>query len=179
MDYDLVNKVYLKGTLVCRPILKFDDYSNENILHFTVAVPRNKPMYNKGYNIDKYNYFYCVLYEKNHTLAVLNDLLNTLKRLDFVEIKGCLDNRLVKDVDKVGGVYTQNYRALNNFVSVVNTLNVAKVKDDRNPEAIKIEQQILNRIRNDFSWNTKVIVTKDALGKDFYGFDDKDNLPDY
>lgn len=178
MNYDDVNKVYLKGTILSSPKVEFDNYANENILRFILAVPRDKPIYPSGYNADQYNYFYCLLTEANHTLAVLKKMARTFERLQLVEIKGCLDNRLNK---KAADTNTPkvNYRALNLFVSTINVLAINEAKDDRDEETIKAEKSLLNRIRNNFGSDVDVVVKEDAYSYDYFGFDKNDDLPNY
>ena len=178
MNYDDVNKVYLKGTILSAPKVEYDNYANENILHFILAVPRDKPVYPNGYNTDKYNYFYCLLTERNHTLSVLKKAARTFERLMLVEIKGCLDNRLNK---KAADTNTPrvNYRALNLFVSTINVLAINKSNDDRDEETIKAEKSLLNRIRNNFGSDVDVVVKDDAYNYDYFGFEKNDDLPDY
>lgn len=179
MLFDKSNKVYIKGTIMNTPTLKLDKYANENILEFVVAVPRTEQVYIKGYNADKYNYFYCLIAEHNHTLQELKTLEKTLDKMQLVEIKGCLDNR-VREKD-VSNTRTQkiNYRALNLFVSTIIVSSIDKAEDNRSQDEVVAEKQLLQRIRQSFGSDVDITIKKDAYDYDYFGFNKNDDLPDY
>ena len=177
MTYDEVNKVYLKGTIVTSPTLKFNTRANEYLLFFTLAVPRTKPLYLKGQNFDEYNYFYCVLSESNHIMSNLKLYERTYMRMDYIEIKGCLDNRLNKKTQI--DVKDVNYRTLNCFVSVIDVLAMKHAEEDRETEEVELNKKLLGKLQSNFGSDVSVKVAQDAFDKDYYGFNNEDNLPDY
>lgn len=177
MIFDQDNKVYLKGKVFTWTSIKFDNRLNENVLQFTLAVPRESEVYKIGYNQDKYNYFYCYAREGLHTLSQLNKWKRQLRKMITVEIKGCLDNRIKESDISQFKSQQAKYRALNVFVSTINILDigfpeVGKTYQEENSAEIK-------RLKQDFGNDIKITIDKNANKLDYFGFDISDDLPDY
>lgn len=178
------NKVYLNGVVVCRPKIVFDNSLNCKIVHFVLAVPRDDDTrYLKGYNMDEYNYFYCLLSEKLFSVQKLYEACQKFKRLDRVEIEGTLDNRIN---EKTRDMYTSQqikFRALNSFVSIV---CVEKIRDyvpvdklGRKKKPSIADRMFEAHIRETYGNNAQFKLVDGAEKKNYYGFEKEDDLPDY
>ena len=178
MIFDQANKVYLKGQVFTWGIVKFDNHLNENILQFTLAVPREHEIYNTGYNSDKFNYFYCYAREGLHTMAQLNRWKRNIKKCHTIEIKGCLDNRLRPSDYSAFKAQHAKYRALNVFTSTINILDIGftDIGKTKLPEE---NNKLIKRLQKDFGSETKITIDENAYGLDYFGFDKSDDLPDY
>ena len=177
MIFDQANKVYLKGQVFTWSVVKFDKNLNENILQFTLAVPREHEIYNTGYNSDKFNYFYCYAREGLHSISQLNKWHRKLMKLHTIEVKGCLDNRLRPNDFSVFKAQHAKYRALNVFVSTINILDIGFTEVGKTE--IVEDSKLIKQIQKNFGSETKVTVDKNAYGLDYFGFDKSDDLPDY
>lgn len=178
------NKVYLNGVVVCRPKIVFDNALNCKIVYFILAVPRDDDtLYLKGYNMDEYNYFYCIMSEKLFSVDKLHLVAEKFKRLDQIEIEGYLDNRIN---DKLKQFYISQqikFRALNTFVSTICVYTmkhyVPKNSLGHKKRLSKQERELRENIEQTYGGDARFKLSDSADKKNIYGFEKDDDLPDY
>lgn len=184
MNYDKDNYVKLKGILVCRPKIIFDKNINCKIVYFIIAVDRtNSTFYPQGYNVDEFNYFYCIMSEKLFSVDKLHLVAEKFKRLDQIEIEGCLDNRIN---DKLKQFYISQqikFRALNTFVSTICVYTmkhyVPKNSLGHKKRLSKQERELRENIEQTYGGDARFKLSDNADKKNIYGFEKDDDLPDY
>lgn len=179
MIFDPINKVYLKGKVFNKPKVHFDQEIGSNVLNIVVAVPRNKDLYKNAYNTDLHNYFYCLLYEDKFTMEELKNIQSTIGKMDKVEIKGFLDNRINPMAKKEYDDKHIKYRTLNQFVSTINVCSISKVEFDRKDPKEVADNKVLKFIKGSFGTDVEVTIEENAHNVDYLGFSKDDDLPDY